>query len=442
MRVGIIGGGPAGTVCALSLLRGAARRGQRHEVLLFDGKSFLQIGPRGCNMCAGVIPATLLDRLAEMGVPVPPEVIQRTVTGHYFETLAGGVHVPKDPDAKICTVFRSAGPRGSEPLVDQSFDQLLLGGAQAAGAVHIHSHVTEVALPSGADAPFRLRTTDGGQHEVDVVVGAFGVNSALARRFERLGFGYRRPGTYQACQADLPVDDRFLEERHRGEIRIFSLALPGIRFGALTPKRRHVTVTVIGPRPTRADLERFLNHPRVRHHFPEGWELPLLYCTCHPWLPVTAARSPVADRLLVIGDANISRYLKGGIESAFFTGALAAEMILSGRLSRAELVRGYVRPCHARYRYDNLYGRVLFAANDLISRLPLVARAGLWLVDREQRIPDWRARRHTRLLWHIFTGDAPYRRIAREALDPRSLAPALWALLLSAAGRVRRHATE
>ncbi|NCO42664.1 MAG: hypothetical protein GW911_12230 [Armatimonadetes bacterium] len=458
MRIGIIGAGPAGTVCALSLLRAERRLGPEHEVLLFDGKSFLQCGPMGCNMCAGVISESLLDRLAELGAKAPPTLIQRRLTGHYFQTRAGGIHLAGHPESPLCTVFRGVGPQDALPDIDHSFDQFLLQSAMAAGAVHHTANVAEVVLPARPGGAFRLHThgvranthgvranthgvreriAGGEVHEVDVVVGAFGVNSALARRFERLGFGYRRPATFHVCQADLPLDAGFLDRTYGGEIKILSLGLPKIRFGALTPKREHVTVTIIGQHLRRGDLERFLLHPQVRRHFPRNWRLPRSYCHCHPLLPVTAARNPVTDRLLVIGDAHVSRYLKGGIESAFFTGSLAARMILAGRLTREELVQGYVGPCRARYVRDNAYGRLLFRCNDVISHVPLVTAAGLQLLEREQRLPDWQDRPHARILWRIFTGEAPYRTIAREALSPASALTAAAALCRTVAGLVR-----
>ena len=39
-------------------------------------------------------------------------------------------------------------------------------------------------------------------------------------------------------------------------------------------------------------------------------------------------------RIGIIGDAHVSRYLKGGIDSALFTGTLAATAIVGGQLTR------------------------------------------------------------------------------------------------------------
>jgi hypothetical protein len=45
-------------------------------------------------------------------------------------------------------------------------------------------------------------------------------------------------------------------------------------------------------------------------------------------MPVSGARNPVADRLVVIGDANTGRYLKNGVESSFYTAMWAAKAML------------------------------------------------------------------------------------------------------------------
>lgn len=434
MRVGIVGAGPAGTVCALALLRGGERLGQTHHVLLFEGKSFLRTGPPGCNMCAGVVSGTLLEGLAALGASVPDRLIQRRLQGHYFETRAGAVYVPKHPRSTLCTVFRGVGPLHAPPDLDQSFDQFLLHSAVAAGAHHVPATVTQVVMPVTSGSPFELRTADGHSHRVDVVIGAFGVNSVLTARFERLAFGYRAPETYRVAQADLALDERFIRESLGGTVKIFSLGLPRIRFGAITPKRQHATVTVIGPRLGRHDLERFLLHPRVRRHFPLDWDIPRRYCYCQPRLPVTAARNPVADRLIVIGDAHVSRYLKGGIDSALFTGTLAAHAVLHGDLSRRALMKQYVRPCRAKYVFDNFCGRLLFTGNDLVSRIRSMAALGLLAVENEQDLPQWEQRHHTRVLWNIFTGEAPYRRIVATAASPL---PVLRALVKGFGGRTR-----
>jgi len=414
-RVAIIGGGPAGTACALRLRQGASGSGPDWEVVIFDRKVFLQFGPPGCNMCAGVINETVLQHLEGLGVAVPAELIQRHLEGHHFETRWGGLSMPKEPGATLCTVYRGLGPKGLGYDERRSFDQFLLQKAVERGAQHVQSLVRAVDFPADGRAPLQVHYGEGETLEAEVVIVACGVNSTLPARLEQAGWGYRAPATIHACQAEIPLGEATVTQYFH-EIKVFSLGLPGIRLGAITPKREHVTVTVVGRHVKRADLDRFLQHPQVVRHFPPGWQLPAEHCHCHPHLPVTAARCPVTDRCLVIGDAYISRYLKNGIESAFYTGSLAAEAVLQNRLSRAELWQDYVRPCEQRYGRDNLYGRLLFGLNDLITRSRWLTEARLRVLQQEAEAEEWSAKLETRLLWHLFTGSAPYRDIFYQAV--------------------------
>lgn len=418
LRVAIVGAGPAGTVCAMFLLFYARRLARDVEVVLFDRKVFTEFGPKGCNLCAGVISHTLVRNLAALDVTIPPAAIQQEVTGYHMESRAGGIHLAKPPGSTIYTVYRGIGPRSLEYDEARSFDQLLLTCAVQRGAQYVNALVSDIRLPTDPTAPVEVLYGDGKRYLADVVVAAFGLHSSLGRRLEDLGFGYRSPESIQACQAEIPLDEAFIREAFRGQIKIFNLGLPRIRFAALTPKQRHVTVSVIGKQVNRRDLEGFLHHPRVRCHFPPGWQVPADYCCCYPRLPVTAARRPFAERLVLIGDADISRYLKDGIGSACHTAMLAARTILHAGLGREAFRRYYYRPARRKYAWDNLAGKILFRYNDLISRVPLLAAAHLRLAQREQRGPPGRPRPFNDLLWYMFTGDSPYLATLRKGMSP------------------------
>lgn len=418
LRVAIVGAGPAGTVCAMFLVSYARRQAREVEVVLFDRKVFTEFGPKGCNLCAGVISHTLIRNLAALGLTIPPGVIQQEVTGYYMESRAGGIHLAKPPGSTIYTVYRGIGPRSLGYDEARSFDQFLLTCAIQRGVRYVNALVSDIRLPKDPTAPVEVVYADGKRYLADAVVGAFGLHSSLGRRLEALGFGYRSPKPIQACQAEIPLDEAFIRETFRGQIKIFNLGLPRIRFAALTPKHRHVTVSVIGKRVSRPDLESFLHHPRVRSHFPPGWQVPADYCCCHPLLPVTAARRPFSDRLVLIGDADISRYLKDGIGSAFHTARLAAWTILHVGEGREDFRRHYYRTTRRRYAWDNLVGKFLFCYNDLISRISLLASAHLRLALREQRGRPERPRPSNDLLWYMFTGDSPYLATLRKGMSP------------------------
>ena len=83
-KVAIVGGGPAGALFAHFMLAMGSRMGIETEITLYDRKSFLDPGPRGCNMCAGAIGSHLVEHLRREGIPLPPHVIRQEVEGYVF----------------------------------------------------------------------------------------------------------------------------------------------------------------------------------------------------------------------------------------------------------------------------------------------------------------------------------------------------------------------
>ena len=155
-RVSVVGAGPSGSIFASQLLRSAHERGLALDVTLFDEKQFLREGPRGCNLCAGVICSDLLHDLADMGVELSGAHTQRMIEGYRFRTRAGELRMPR---AAAYTVrlppSTAATARPREALMPRSsFDELLLQHAMKLGAHFIPHRVAGVGLPSG---PFRPR---------------------------------------------------------------------------------------------------------------------------------------------------------------------------------------------------------------------------------------------------------------------------------------------
>lgn len=448
LKVAIIGGGPAGASCAIWLCRLAEQHRLGLDVTVFDHNNFEKPGPAGCNMCAGIIPDSLVRNLNALDINLPEHVIQRRLEGYVLHTRGGSVDIPTPPGKTIYATFRGPGPLGMYPAAHEGFDWWLLSEARQAGARHISKLVVDVRRPAGPDEAFEITCRDGSRHEADLVVGAFGVNSNLVSVFEQLGFGYRAPDTVRARQAEIPLDPEFIQDRLRNRVLIFALGRPGVRFAAVTPKRQHVTVTLVGGNPDKAMLEELLRAPEVREHFPEGWEAPERYCSCTPKMPISAARNPVSDRLIMIGDTSISRYLKNGIESSFYTARWAAHAICAG-MSRdlgrdlpavpagppfgvEALRRRYVSICYGTYARDNMCGRVMFRLHDLISRSTTMARAHLLVAQQEQRSGGL-SKPLSEILWGLFTGSSPYRSILWKALSPRLQLRLLGATLAAAA---------
>jgi len=416
-RIGVVGGGPAGAICAIQLRRLAAARGRDVEVLVFDRKDFHVAGPRHCNMCAGIISDGLIRKLEGIGIRVPRDAVQRSIQSYTLVVPGAAVRLQRPMGSRIYTAFRSGGPLCLVAGQRRGLDEFLLQTAEQSGVIHLPRLVREVRLPAVRDGPVVLVDSEGDEHPMDAVVGAFGVNSSTAALFEALGFGYRRPRTARAAQCEVPYDALEADGAWADDVKVLSLGIPGVAIAALVPKTSHITVSLIGRDVREEHLERFLGHKEVRALLDQGHATSRRCCLCRPRLPVGAGRNVVADRVVMIGDAHTSRYLKNGLDSAFVTASLAAEALLSGGASRANLMAGYVDPCRALFYRDNKWGWLMLAGHHAQGRVPWLARAQIDAAQRE--LAGSRRPRLNSALWGLLTGDEPYRDLFRRALHPR-----------------------
>ena len=416
-EVGVIGAGPAGTFFALHLLAILAPTGRTARICLIDRKSFDCSGPSGCNMCAGAIGAGMIEKLAHLGLVLDDRVVRRIADGYEIHGRGVSVTVRNPGRGAIYTVFRGGGPvtqRGKA----RSFDQYLLDAALARGAEFIHDRVEGIVRTGRG---FRVDFSGGGQREFDFLVGAFGVNSVVHRK---LDIGYAPPSTWHTVQAEIPVDNDFVVNRLRNRIHILPAIGKSIRFLAITPKDDFLTLTGIGKHVRIADLERERGeNGALADLIPPNVKF---MCHCHPQAPVGYARNPLSDRIAVVGDAFISRYLKNGIESSHDTSRVLAEAIARQGVSPEALRRYFHRPCLEQFRHDNIWGRVLFGIYEEVLRKGRLSDAYLRSVTRAAEAGD---ETQARILWSVFAGDAPYREIAREVFAPGSIV-ALWKRLL------------
>jgi flavin-dependent dehydrogenase len=432
-RIAVVGAGPAGCFFAHFASQAAARRGISLNIVLYDGKSFARGGPAGCNMCAGVVAPTLVQKLEAMGLDLPESVVQRRIDRYWLETLVGRLALfPPAGQGAIYTIFRGNGPRGAAPGGNTSFDEYLLTMVRQMGVLVINEPVTSLRLPQSPDGRAAVVRQSGAVDEVDLIVGAFGVHGPLARMVADLGFGYVPPPITHGYQAELWLGADQVEQRLGNAVHIFSLGFKGISFAALTPKRDHATVTLVGESAGPQMLVAFLSHPLVRAYLPPGWSMPADYCHCRPRVPMGTCRQPYTDRLVVIGDASNSRLYKNGLESAFMTGKAAAETAVDHGVSAADWKRYYYPTCTA-IAQDSRFGRGLFWIKDHVFLLLPLAKMLVGAAGREQQRYPASRQFINQALWAMLTGDQSYRWILGTALQPAVLArflrlglPALW----------------
>ncbi len=414
-RVLIIGGGPAGCFFALHALELCKRRGIALNLKILEQRDFTTAGPKGCNMCAGIIGGRVIDEITKVGIEINKRVIRQDVEG--FKVFIDGLSakVQKREGDRVYTVFRNQGPMGVSKEEDIiGFDSFILDNTIKKGVSFEKATVLQVLFgKNGEENTVLYRKPDGTEQyeKADLVVVACGVNTALTRMFD---YGYVPPKYWHTCQAEIELEK---SDEIQNFIYIFSRKRSPFLFTALTPKGRYMTVTGIGKWVKFNDLLYEMEMLSIKKLFPGELKVT---CHCHPRIPVSTAKRPYHDRLVMVGDACVSRYLKNGIESAFFTSLWAAETAIEYGVDKDSFERFYRGKYHNFFTIDNRYGKAMFFIHRLISGNTLISRSSIRILQKEG------SRKMTKywlsdILWHMFAGDKPYRRIFRKTFILKKL---------------------
>lgn len=340
-RVIIIGGGPAGTSCAITLRGMGKKLGREIDVILYEGRVF----DAACIKRVGVLAPPIVQTFEEvLGVPFPCQVVERRITGYYLHS----------GDAKIRLYM---GGNISYVGHNVAIDAYLLEKARELGVRVVPERVKEIRLYSDAVAV----GSDLGEVRGDVLVGASGLDADTAGLLEGAA-PYRRPKALYSVVTKIPAHTEYLK-LCEDYVHVFLPTLEDVEFGVVTPKLTNFIVNVAGPSVNRNSLERFLCLPEVRGLVPS--EIPESSCrlTSHPLaFPLEPARSCFGDRFVMVGDtAGLVRPYKGnGINSACVTGARAAEVMLKIGISH-EAFRSYYDSFHEVVK-DLAYGRAIRTA--------------------------------------------------------------------------------
>jgi flavin-dependent dehydrogenase len=423
-RVGVVGGGPAGSLFAYFLLQMAGRIGFNLSVDVYDRKDFCLSGPAGCNMCGGVVSESLVQALSIEGIDLPGDVVQRGIDSFIFHsaeetvTLAAPYH-----EMRIATVYRGAGPKGNKSPTLKSFDNYLLGLAAQQGAKIIREKITDVTWDQGR--PRLHWGSDQGQ-TYDLVAGAIGVKMPNPELFDKLGTEYRKPGTRRTSNCEYEFGSDFINAKLGNSMHAFLLDLPSLDFAALIPKGEHVTMCLIGDKINSEFVADFVKNPAVNNLLPENIENSGAICKCSPQATLCNGRHPYGDRLVMLGDCGVARLNKDGIGSAYRVAKTAAVTALFRGISAKDFKRGYAPLCR-KIDADNRYGRIVFDVVDVIKKSRFLTRAVMRMA-RSEANKSPKQRRMSRLLWDMFTGSAPYREAFYSCFHP-----GFWGRLMSCA---------
>jgi flavin-dependent dehydrogenase len=357
-RVIVIGGGPAGSSCAIALKNLSRKLGRDIEVFLFEGRSF---GP-DCVKRVGVLAPPIVQTLENtLGVHFPCQLVDRKIIGYYLHS--GRYNIRLYMGGNLSYVAHNV-----------AIDAYLLERAKQMGVKVLPGRVTDIKLNNREVAV----EGEAGGVQGEVLVGAFGLDSSTAGLLEKVT-PYRRPRALYSIMTKIPAPVDYL----RGcedYIHVFLPSMKEVEFGVVTPKLTHFVVNIAGTRLNHETLERFLALPEVARLIPEGLSRAGQRLVSPPIaFPLEPARNSYGDRYVTVGDAaGLVRAYKGnGVNAACVTGAKAAEVMLTVGISHDAFLHHYLHAFSDIIK-DLPYGRavrrlVLFAEG--YGLIPLVIHA-------------------------------------------------------------------
>ncbi|HMF56370.1 MAG TPA: GNAT family N-acetyltransferase [Pyrinomonadaceae bacterium] len=341
----IIGGGPAGSACAIKLLREAKQRRLHLRVLIFEGKDFSV----HANQCVGVLSPPIEEVLAnELQIHLPANLIKRQIFGYRLHgsrenlLLTGhGAHAGEPGRGRATYAVERA-----------EFDQFMLDCARNHGARVIEARVTGIEFVRDDELDEVRVYSESDYVRADAVVGAFGLDEAMLSVFEEVtskneSGGFERPSKWlKSYLTTIEATARFQTEKLGHIVHAFLLPekCPRIEFGAITPKDDHILINIAGERVTSCDLDEFLKLDEVLDLLPPFDPAAINYYEGR--FPSAPARGAYGHRYALVGDATgWLRPFKGkGINTAIVTGLRAAQTMIEHGVSQRAFVN-YERAC-------------------------------------------------------------------------------------------------
>ena len=423
-HVAVIGGGPAGSFFSYFVIDMAERVGISLHVDIYEPRDFSVPGPRGCNMCGGVIHESLVQSLAAEGINLPTTVVQRGLDSNILHMDVGSIRIETPRQEKrIATTFRGIGPRDIGEQKGLGLDGFLMNLAVNKGANQIKSRIDEVEWLSDPENPdsqakrMRIGARGGISQTYDLVAVTAGVNTSLLKKFQVLDVGYESPRTIKCFVGEYHLGEETVARYLGTSMHAFLLNIPRLDFGALIPKGDYVTLILLGENVDENLVRAFVNNPAVKRCLPSDFPTEQFACSCAPRINVQGSAQPFGDRLVFIGDSGATRLYKDGIGAAYRAAKIAARTVIFEGVSEKDFRRHYLPFCQT-MRRDNSIGKLIFAIVRQIKKIRWTREAVLRMVAAEQQGKANTASGMSMVLWDMFTGSASYREILSLTLHP------------------------
>lgn len=383
----IIGGGPAGSSCAIKLKKLALQEKTNPRIVIYEGKQFEK--KSYYNQCLGVLSPPIEKIMEqELGIPFPSHIIQKNINGYYI-------------NSKNNTIKLSGEDNPSYACRRVEFDNYLFQKARECGIETISARVTD--LDFGPDGV--MVYSESNNIKADVVVGAFGLDDGMAKTFERIT-SYQQPKFLSSIVTKIHPGERAMEEFGNYIHAFLPCSLSHVEFGAITPKGNHLSTNIAGKNVDSKMMDEFLNLPAVRKALPYNFEdiMPHLYYFKGKF-PTLPAENLIGERYIMVGDAaGLNRPFKGkGINSAIITGIQAAEVIISHGISK-KAFQNYLKGC-CTLTDDIPYGRGLRFLTNFGSKCRLLDRV-FEIAKEEDSLK--------KAIFNIVSGHETYKKIWQE----------------------------
>lgn len=437
-RIGVIGGGPAGSFFSIFTQSMAESIGLDVSVDIYEPRFFTHRGPAGCNHCGGIVSESLVQMLAAEGINLPSHVVQQGIDSYVLHTDVGDVRIESPrAEKRIAAVYRGNGPRESEPVEVAGFDRHLLELSSSAGATVVRKLARTVEWKDGRPS---VISVDGVATEYDLLVVATGVSSQALHLFNDAAHRYHAPKTMRTFLCEFRLGVETIKQTFGTSMHVFLLDIPRLTFAAIIPKGEFATLALLGEDLDDALVQAFLAAPEVQRVFPKSL-VPPLACHCYPNINVGAAVRPYGDRIVWIGDNGVARLYKDGIGSAYRTSKAAARTAVFHGISARDFEQHFWPACRALI-VDNMIAKIVFGVTHLIQRSSILRRGVLRMTAKEQANAGT-AGQMSGVLWDTFTGSAPYRDILVRTMKPKFPLALAWNVIagsLPFGGRTRKEA--
>jgi geranylgeranyl diphosphate/geranylgeranyl-bacteriochlorophyllide a reductase len=345
LRVAVVGSGPAGSSAAETLAKAGI------ETFLFERKL------DNVKPCGGAIPLCMVE---EFGLP--PSIIDRQV--RKMKMIS-----PSNVEVNIGGTLKNGEYIGM--CRREVLDGFLRDRAVSLGAKLINGIVNKMEIPSSNTAPYVLHYADfssgntAGEMkslEVDLVIGADGANSRIAKEMDAGDYNFaiafqeriRLPDKQMAYYEDLA-------EMYVGDDVSTDF------YAWVFPKYDHVAVGTGTMQVHKADIKKLQAGIRARAaHRLQGGEI--IKVEAHP-IPEHPRPRRVVGRIALVGDAAgyVTKSSGEGIYFAAKSGRMCAEMIVARSENGAKVpteadLKAYIK------KWDKEYGITYFVL-DILQRV-------------------------------------------------------------------------